>query len=325
MVDKVTPYAAAATEVEVAGQSVIVAYAQALGGVIANPSSATEQGIAVVEVLFYSFVGDATPYESPTTFPLQPGDSVKIPANSVYPVSVNALTAGHKFSAYIIQPAPVYPPDPVPGTFPPAASTALQKIIPSYLYEQYKDDEDLQAFVRAYNESQQQYLDWFNQAGLPIYTGSLIAGALLDWVAEGLYGMKRPTLASGSNQDLGPFNTVMFNQLMFNEVTYVGADNITATNDDIFKRIMTWRLYRGDGKIFNVYWLKRRIIRFLNYPNGGSGIIDNTYPVAVSFDTGNIVNIFLPPVPNATTLKEAIESGSVELPFQFSFNVVITP
>ena len=41
-----------------------------------------------------------------------------------------------------------------------------------------------------------------------------------------------------------------------------------AVTDDVFKRILTWHFYKGDGKNFSVRWLKRRIWRFLQGANG---------------------------------------------------------
>jgi hypothetical protein len=175
----------------------------------------------------------------------------------------------------------------------------------------------------SYNSYAQQFVDWFNQINLPIYTSSLIAGTLLDWVADGLYGMLRPTLSSGLNQNLGPYNTALYNQLVWNGYKAIGADNVTVTSDDIFKRIMTWRLYRGDGQTFNPQWLKRRILRFLNGPNGTDPVIDNTYSVSVSYPSRFVIDIILPLTPNSVILQEAIQSGAVELPFQYTFNVSI--
>lgn len=316
----VRPLRGASSIVLSGAQPVVAIYGGVLGGMIYNPDNAAEQGIAVVETLYYSYVGDAAVSETGTTFPLQPGQSLVIPPNMSRNVSVNALTAGHKFTSFIWQPLPS-PPTPVPGNFPPDAPADLLAVIPSYLYEQYADDDNLQAFVRAYNAEMQEYVDWFNTVNLPIYTG--LSGALLDWVAEGLYGISRPALSSGRNPDLGPYNTSVYNFLMYNETRRIGAQNVTVTTDDLFKRIMTWRLYRGDGKVFNLRWLKRRIARFLTYPNGGTGVIAETYDISVTFATGNQINIILPAVPNATILKEAIDSNAVELPFQFVYSVTV--
>jgi hypothetical protein len=322
MADAVTIYPAAASKVVVGGQPVIAVFAGALGGAITNPATRDDQGLGAVETLFYDFTGPAAAVETATTFPLQPGQTLTLPSNMTTNVSVNAVSSNHKFSAYIIQPR-TGPAVILPGNFPPAGPTSLTETIRMYLYEQYADDDDLQSFVAAHNGLVQQYVALFNQIQLPIYTNPLIEGALLDWVAAGLYGMTRPVLFSGRNNDLGPYNTAELNLLAFNQTRKVGASNVTVTTDDIFKRIMTWRLYRGDGKTFNVKWLKRRIMRFLNGPNGTDPIIDNTYAVSVSFAAHRTLNIVLPNVQFATFLQQAIQSRAVELPFQYTFNVTI--
>lgn len=232
----------------------------------------------------------------------------------------------------------------------------LTQTIPSYLYQQYSDDDDLQAFVASYNQIAQQYVTWFAQIGLPVYTGALIAGALLDWVAAGLYGFIRPVLPSGHSQAVGPFNTEAFNTRPYNVRKLIGSANYYATDDDTFKRIITWHYYKGDGKVFNIRWLKRRIMRFLSGQNGTSPSVDNTYQVSVTFGVGNQVNIrilrglrtvtggafntvsfnALPfnairstfrqfaPLVDAPILKAAIDSGACELPFQFTYVVTVT-
>ena len=136
-------------------------------------------------------------------------------------------------------------------------------------------------------------------------------------------------------------------------IRVVGPSNIIATSDDIFQRIITWDWYKGDGRVFNIRWLKRRIMRFILGVNGTAPLINNTWQVSVTFGIGNQVSIKLlsverilvegalyggfmfnqmsynffetevdfnfPPLPNAATMVEAIESGAVELPFQLNF------
>ena len=210
--------------------------------------------------------------------------------------------------------------------------------------------------MSAYNTIAQQYVDTFNQINLPIYTGPLIVGTLLDWVAAGLYGFARPSLSSGLNRNLGPFNTWALNTLPFNAYKIVGPSNVTVTTDDIFKRIITWNFYKGDGKVFNIRWLKRRIMRFLYGTNGSAPNIDQTYQVSVTFGVANQINIqlisgvrrvtggaifdrfalnsmpfnavksaFTPltPLPNAAVFKEAMDSGALQLPFQYEYIVSI--
>jgi hypothetical protein len=243
-----------------------------------------------------------------------------------------------------------------PSNFPPTGPTSLLATIPSYLYQEYSDDDDLQAFVASYNALAQEYVNWFAAANLGDYTSEIVVGALLDWVAEGLYGMARPTLASGRAQYLGPFDTARFNALQFNGQKRIGSANYQVTSDDVFKRILTWHVYKGDGKVFDVRWLKRRVMRFLIGANGTAPNIDETYQISVTFGTGNQVNINIlsglrtvvggarfdrfqfnaraalfngllttfeqfAPLALAPIFKEAVDSGVLELPFQFTYVV----
>jgi hypothetical protein len=240
--------------------------------------------------------------------------------------------------------------------FPPDAPATLSQLIPAYLYDEYSDDPNLQAFWTAYNTLAQQYLNWFQQIGLPVYTGPLITGPLLDWIADGLYGISRPTLFSGATRDIGPYNTWAFNTRPFNRLTRIGPQTYYATTDDTFKRVLTWLLFKGDGKVFDVRWLKRRVARFLIGANGTAPNIDQTYQISVTFGIGGEVTVRLisgirkvvsgalynrfrfgvmrfngintkytplTPIANAATFQEAVNSGVLELPFQFTYNIVI--
>lgn len=240
--------------------------------------------------------------------------------------------------------------------FPPLSPTVLPTVIPAYLYKEYDDDPDLQTFWAVYNALAQQYLNWFVQIGLPIYTGPLISGALLDWIAAGLYGISRPTLFSGKTRDVGPYNTWAFNSLPFNRLKRIGPQNYYVTTDDIFKRVITWLLFKGDGKVFDIRWLKRRVGRFLAGYNGTAPNIDQTYQISITFGVNNQVTIRLisgvrkviggalydrfkfgtmrfngidtsysplTPLANAQVFQDAVNTGTLELPFQFTYNVVI--
>ncbi len=255
--------------------------------------------------------------------------------------------------------APPFPPTPQTGTFPPPGPTTLTATIPSYLYKQFSDDDDLQAFVGSYNGFAQGYVDWFVDTPLGVYTSPNVTGTLLDWTLTGIYGIPRPTLSSGKFRSVGPYNTFAFNAWVTNRVKLIGPSDVAATSDDIYKRIATWNLYRGDGPRFNVRWLKRRIMRFLLGANGSAPNIDNTYPVSVTFGSGNLVSIRLSagsrqvlggaiynrfalnspgavfnglltrfvspasPLPDEAVLKEALDSGVLQLPFQYQFEITI--
>lgn len=254
----------------------------------------------------------------------------------------------------------------------------LTKIIPSYPYVEYDDDENIVAFFTTFNSlAQGGYMDWFVEVALPVYTGFMIVGDLLDWVAAGLYGQTRPVLPFANDGALVPAIPNMFvpNASVPNDSGTsaffgggrIGLDFVIGispigggttpnptdsfyTSDDVFKRCLTWNLFKGDGKTFNVRWLKRRVKRFLDGPNGIDPGIDETYDVSVKFGAGNLVNIILvgaPPtigaaavpngfVPNELVpndedltyasdrgrlLRAAIETGALQLPFQYRYAV----
>lgn len=275
-------------------------YGPILGGFIMNPSSTLDQGISVVEVLYVDIFGPAVE-GSPTTVAIQPGQSYTIPALTGN-VSISAATTGHRFSAITFQP----PPGQVtPGVIIGETNQSLQAIIPSYLYQQYANDDDLQAFVDAYNTIAQQYLSWLNDTPLAVYTSPAITGDLLDWIALGLYGVARPALSAGNTQVLGPFDTYHMNEMTFAGRKTVGPAVFTPVNDDFFKRILTWKLFKGDGKVINVRWLKRRILRFLLGGDGSNIDTADTQKISVTFG-GNIIII---------TVVNTIEVNAAEGPF----------
>lgn len=209
-------------------------------------------------------------------------------------------------------------------SFPPAGPPGLTKIIPSYLYQEYEDDDNLQALVQAQNAVAQSYLDWFNQTNLPIYTQ--LSGALLDWVAEGLYGMKRPNLTTSTNSSIGPFNTYQYDTLAMATELGSGKTVILNVTDDLFKRFITWNFYKGDGFTFNVPWLKRRVMRFLGGVNGVDYGVSETYQVSVAFVGARTINITISAGSQMTTyvpiLVAAIGAGVCQLPLQYSYNIL---
>lgn len=210
------------------------------------------------------------------------------------------------------------------ATFPPAVNTAIQNTIPSYLYVQYNDDDNLQWFVAMYNAYTQAYLDYFNNLLLPIYTNGTISGTLLDWVAEGLYGITRPGLPTAGSAGTGPFNTYVLNSLPFNGSTPAVTQTYYATSDDTFKRIITWLFYKGDGRVFNINWLKRRIKRFLTGVNGSDPGIQDTYDISVTFTAPLAATITVANTAQSTILQAAIDAGVLELPFQITWTVTLT-
>lgn len=335
------------TTIAVAGRSVIVGYGPMKGGFITNPQLAADQGLPQPRNLYVSLIGPADISPGPTTFEVFPGRTFIIPEDFTGNVWVNSGSTGHRFSGLIIRTQTVTPF--TESDFPPASNTMLGEVIASYLYQQYSDDDDLQAFVDSYNQLAQQFHDWFLNANLPIYTKQ--QGLMLDWVAEGLYGMKRPLLPSNASNDRGPLNTIELNTIPMNDADGLQPVASYMVDDDLFRRILEWHFWKGDGKQFSIQWLKRRVMRFLMGPGSH---VDQTYDVSVTFGPGNQVDINfratvryaikgavlnglplndwvlnelvtgsyqLPVSPYVPLFKVAVEAGLLELPFQYDWHV----
>ncbi|MCG3551094.1 hypothetical protein [Salmonella enterica] len=162
----------------------------------------------------------------------------------------------------------------------------LEDIIRSYLYTQYNDDDNIRAFVTAYNTMAKNIYDWMRSANLPIFVGGYNAGDQLRWIARGIYGVKPPVLESGRQLVIGAFNTCTFNTVPFNTRRVINQSEQVVVSDDLFKRIMTWNFYKGDGFYFTIPWLKRRIMRFITGVNGVDVVNDQHWSISVLFSGG---------------------------------------
>jgi hypothetical protein len=365
IVQQVVPIAGLSSKIVTAGTALIVAGGDAIDGYIINPSTVADQGIPILNVLYVDPTGPAANTTTNTTVAIQPGGRYDFPPNVGLGIWANSNASGHKFTAVQIVPLSLLPPTQasldaayIKGTFPPTGPTGLLKPIQSYLYQEYSDDSDLQAFVSAYNSMQQDITDTYNGLNLPVYTSDSINGALLDWVGQGIYGLPRPSLTTGRYSLYGPYNTAQYNSIQYNDYEIVIPDQPAFTNDDVYKRILTWHVSKREMRYFNIEWLKKRIMKFLFGINGSQPIIDNTYQISITFGpnyevtirfiTGNrtftggaVYNannfqynaiqyddfhstyVNLVPLPNVDIFQEAVASGVLELPFQFHFDVVI--
>lgn len=171
----------------------------------------------------------------------------------------------------------------------------LTSTIKAYPYLQFNDDPNIKAYFDAFNLTAQNYVDAFGNMVLPDYTSNEISGDLLDFVGENIYGIKRPIVFNGQPSWLGGLNSMGFNEmpLAWLKRDYSHVLNYIA-NDDIYKRVLTWNTYKGDGDVFKIRWLKRRINRFLFGPNGTDILNDNTYLISVQYaengDIGVVIN-----------------------------------
>lgn len=200
--------------------------------------------------------------------------------------------------------------------------TCLPQIIPAYTFVQFSNDDNILAFFQGYNEYATQFLLWFNTLNLPIYTGGIISGALLDWVAQGLYGISRPSVTTGGHRSTAAINSMPLNYQATNSRKVTSTEMLQSTSDDIFRRVITWNFYKGDGFVFNMQWLKRRIYRFLNGPNGIAPNIQDTYTISISVSGGAFSAVVA--TGNATVislLNNLIASGACAIPFQYTVTV----
>lgn len=267
--------------VATATEPVVAAYGPMQGGFIMNPLSAADQNVDVAEVLYVTIGHEP--------IGLVPGDKFNFPVNFIGTVTVTAPTPGHRFSGVVYQPDTEYVAS--QASFPPSGQTSLTKSLPQYLYQQYNDDEDLAAFVSAFNQIVQEYMDWLTTINLPVYTG--LNSEMLDFVMEYLYGILRPVLPYGVSKSIGPLNTATMNSIPLNGYSLQGPDQYFLTTDDTYKRIGTWYQWKGDGKQFNIRWIKRRIKRFLTGMDGGPGDTDQTYDISITFGVDGEININL--------------------------------
>lgn len=195
-------------------------------------------------------------------------------------------------------------------------------IIPSYPYVQFADDVNISAWFSAYNTYAQKYLDWFNSTPLFDYTNTSVTGEFLDWIANGVYGVYRTPIPYGVDRYIGPLNTYTPNYLPLNQRKLADQSATYVMTDDIFRRVITWNFYKGDGLNPSIPWLKRRISRFL-----GGDVVEHT-DISVTV-TGRTVAIVIENSSNYNStlikyMENVISLGYVNLPFNYTFTVGTT-
>ncbi len=246
----------------------------------------------------------------------------------------------------------------LPNTLVPPVAPNYQIAAPmaAYPYSQYQDDDNITALFMAVNSyCQSNYVDFFNNYVPAAYTNVNINGMFLDWIGQGLYGVVRPYVSSGSITALGAYNTSIYNLLQYDYLYYSGTVTTLQVNDDVYKRCITWNFYRGDGALFTITWLKKRIVRWLLGVNGVPIHVQSTYGVSVQISnlvvtitiqnsaiipSSAIPNTFYPDqvTPDASAgsssssafslsmvqvLQILISSGMLMLPAQYSYVVVV--
>ncbi len=201
----------------------------------------------------------------------------------------------------------------------------LQEIIPSYVYEQYADDQNIVAFANAYNTLAQSYLDWFNATPFAVYTSPAIVGPLLDWIGNGIYGIPRPVFSTLTTKFLSDaVNYLSTNTIATDGSAHDESGSSIVSNDDYYKRTITWHAYIGDGRICNVMTIRKRIARFLFGSNGGDISLSQAQQVNIAVVTSPLkFDITIPAGTASSYFQEAFNAGILAFPFQLEATVTI--
>ena len=146
----------------------------------------------------------------------------------------------------------------------------------------------MQAFFSSLNTILQGYLTWFYETPLSVYTSAGIYGPLLDWTAQGIYGISRPVLGTVTTTSAGILGTNVLGTHTLGVLAITQSGTSAIVTDDIYKRVLTWVLYRGNGLRFSIPWLLRRVERFLGGVNGADTAVSLTARPVVTVSGGSV-------------------------------------
>ncbi len=190
-------------------------------------------------------------------------------------------------------------------------SAIKSSIIPSYLYDQYSDDKDLSSFVYAYNQMAQESLSFVDCQIMnsPIY--KKLSGNFLTWIGENLYGLKRPIIKKPGEY---------YDGMNYDNKNYdIGSSGLA--DDDVYIKLLTWFIFKGDGKIFSILNLKRRIARWI-FPE--NEVVDGYFSISLTREFDARVVIKIPSSnPSSETFQGALFSGALDLPTAYEFDVFL--
>lgn len=231
------------------------------------------------------------------------------------------------------------------------STVPIQTQLQAYAYQEYADDEYVQAFVSAYNRISQGYLDWSNQNPLALYTNSNISGEMLDFVGNNLYGISRPVISTFSRTISGELGSNVLGDHTMGTLVITESGTAIVANDDIYKRTLTWYLYRGDGMQMSVEWVRRRVARFIYGAYGADidvGLITNVgialpadsttlgstnsfavntqavnTSVPITITQSHALVITVPNIAMGNTFQTLFNGNYLPLPFQVNFKVVL--
>lgn len=196
---------------------------------------------------------------------------------------------------------------------------------PAYAYQQFSDDPDIMALFAAYNEMAQSTLSWMIAHPLALYMRPTITGGLLDYAALCLYGIARHQVGSSQIVNIaGAVDTTPINTLPVDANQLPRTSSRFDVTDDLFKRLLTWHLYKGDGLQFSIPWLKRRIMRFLTGDGGHAWRFNSTAPVSVTLRDHSVIIVIAKETADdhlITLLGALIRNGLLSVPAAFTYSI----
>lgn len=200
--------------------------------------------------------------------------------------------------------------------------STITETLNAYPYAQYTNDPYIPAFFEAFNAISQGYLDWFNQTPLSVWTVPGISGLLLDWIGNGIYGIPRPVLSSLTTETTAGLATIPLATTPLASLQHSSSGTATIADDDIYKRCLTWALYKADGSQASLHWLRRRVARFIFGPYGGD-VVPNYFSQVQITLSGSTVTMTVPNTIIGQTFQQCINDRVLPLPFQLSYSVTL--
>lgn len=198
-------------------------------------------------------------------------------------------------------------------------------LAPAYPYQQFNDDADIVALFSSYNQLANTILDWLLSRPLACYMRESISAGLLDYAAYCIYGVRRYQIGYSNIDTIsGAIDTITINQLPIDGNAIAVHAGSTKLSDDIFKRILTWNFYRGDGTQFSIPWLKKRIMRFLTGTQGRAWRFNGTLPVSVIVQNSIVTIQVAHGVATSEliqTLNILLRNGIVHVPSALTYNI----
>ncbi len=197
---------------------------------------------------------------------------------------------------------------------------------------------------------QQGYHDWYQNTPLGIWTNPNISGPLLDWIANGIYGVSRPFVGTASTvQKSSAINRLPINTAAINSNKIVRSGTSTIVTDAVYKRLLNYLMYLGDGKQLTIPWAKRRMARFIYGVNGTDvpiemmqqiSIVPKTFSVLAGYNSAPynsqpyntarfvnnpslFLNILLPNVAMSQIFIQLLQNGSAPAPIQINYTIGI--